>query len=112
MKLFPLLGALFLSTAPVQAFETSEELMRACLSTDEMKNVCEVAGDFASAAAIVSTLCSLEEKGRITKENAVLTWDEWKDVSAFLDDGLKPMWDAGAEHMLNNFPECSLKPIP
>ena len=112
MKLFPLLGALLLSTAPVQAIETSEELMRACLSTDEMKNVCEVAGDFASAAAIVSTLCSLEEKGRITKENAVLTWDEWKDVSAFYGDGLKPMWNEGAEYMLENFPECSLKPLP
>ncbi|WP_156918714.1 hypothetical protein [Synechococcus sp. CC9616] len=112
MKLLPLIGALLLSASPVQAIETSEELMRACLSTDEMKNVCAGAGDFTAAAAIVSTLCNLEEKGRITKENAVLTWDEWKDVSAFLDDGLnlKPMVNEGAEYMLENFPECSLNP--
>ena len=110
MKLFPLLGALLLSSTPVQAFETSEELKKVCLSTDEMKNICAGVGDFTSAAAIVSTLCNLEEKGRITKENAILTWDEWKDVSTFLDDGLNPMWNVGAETLLENFPECSLKP--
>jgi hypothetical protein len=112
MKLLPLIGSLLISAAPVQTFETSEELNKVCLSTDEMINICAGVGDFTTAAAIVSTLCSLEEKGRITKENAVLTWDEWKDVSAFYGDGLKPMWNEGAEYMLENFPECSLKPIP
>jgi hypothetical protein len=56
MKLFPLLGALLLSTAPVQAFETSEELNKVCLSTDKMINICAGVGDFTTAAAIASTL--------------------------------------------------------
>ena len=108
MKLLPLIGSLLISAAPVQAFATSEELNKVCLSTDEMKNVCAGVGDFTTAAAIVSTLCKLEEEGRITKENAVLTWDEWKEVSTVIT--VNPMWNVGAETLLESFSECSLKP--
>ena len=75
MKLIPLIGALLLSTAPVQAIETYEELVKTCRATVEIANICAGVGDFCGAAAMVSLLCDLEEKGRITTENLVLTWD-------------------------------------
>ena len=49
-------------------------------------------------------LCDLEEKGRITKENLVLTWDKWNKANG------NAMWNAGAEKMLEIFAECSIKP--
>ena len=104
MKLIPLIGALLLSTAPVQAIETYEELVKTCRATVEIANICAGVGDFGGAAAMVSLLCDLEEKGRISTENLVLTWDEWKGASE------SPMWKTSAEIIIKKFPECSIKP--
>ena len=51
-------------------------------------------------------LCDLEVKGILTKENLVFTWDKWNKVNG------SPMWNAGAENMLEILPECSIKSIP
>ena len=104
MKLFPLLGAPFLSAVPVQDFETIEELDKACRTTEENTNLCARAGSYVAAGMAVSLLCDLEAKGRLTKENLVLTWDEWNSV-----DG-SPMWKTSVERILKSFPECSIKP--
>ena len=106
MKLLPLIGALLLSTAPVQAFETLEELDKACGASEENSNMCAGAVEYGGTMGWVSLLCTLEEKGRLTKENLVLTWDEWNKAIG------SAMWNAGAEKMLEIFHESSLKPFP
>ncbi|WP_156918723.1 hypothetical protein [Synechococcus sp. CC9616] len=106
MKLFPLLGALLLSTAPVQAFETWEELSNVCLSTDEIVNICTGVGDFVGAATMVSLLCTLEAKGSLTKEKLVLYWDDWYEWNY----RGRPLSNEAVEKGLKAFPGCSLKP--
>ena len=107
MKLFSLLGAPFLSAVPVQDFETIEELDKACRTTEENTNLCARAGSYVAAGMAVSLLCDLEAKGRLTKENLVLTWDEVVKKS-----GWTPLSDEAVEMTLEKFPECSIKPIP
>ena len=108
MKLFPLLGALLLSTAPVQGFETYEELDKACLATEENTNLCEGAGDYVSSSMVAYLLCESEEKGILTTEEIFLD----KVNKIMTENNASPMWNAGAENMLESFPECSLKPVP
>ena len=46
MKLPIILGALLLSTTPVHAFETVEEIVEPCHSSDETWDVCQATGFF------------------------------------------------------------------
>ena len=107
MKLIPLIGALLLSTAPVQAFETFEELDKACGASEEIDSICSGVNEIVGTAAWVSLLCTLQEKGRLTKENLVLTWYELYEL-----DGGSPLSNEAVEIILKNYPECSIKPIP
>ena len=104
MKLLPLIGALLISAVPVHAFETVEEVFEACEATEEIESICSGFGEIIGAAAWVSLLCDLEEKGRLTKENVVLTWDEFK--KGFW----KPLLNEVVEGNLERYPECSIKP--
>ena len=107
MKLLPLIGALLISAVPVQAFETVEEVFEACEATEEIESICSGFGEIIGAAAWVSLLCDLEEKGRLTKENVVLTWDELVKMNYWL-----PLLNEVVEMNLERYPECSIKPIP
>ena len=107
MKFFPLLGALLISAAPVQAFETVEELIGACYASEEIDGICLGVAEISGAAAMVSLLCDLEEKGRLTKENVVLSWDE-----LVKRDGWTPLSYEAVELILKDYSECSIKPIP
>ena len=107
MKLIPLIGALLLSTAPVQAFETFEELDKACGASEEIDSICSGVNEIVGTAAWVILLCTLEEKGRLTKENLVLTLDEWN-----FNQGRTPLLNEAVEMTLEKFPECSIIPIP
>ena len=93
-----------LSTAPVQAFETYEELHKACKASEETSNACIKTGEFIGFAAWVTLLCTLEEKGSLTREELVLNWDELVEKYG------TPLFDDGLEMALEYFPECSLKP--
>ena len=108
MKLFSLIGALLLSTAPVQAFETFEELDKACRATEEITNICAGAGNFVAAGMAASLLCDLEGKGMLTTEDLFLSWDELNTMMN--GNNGDPVWNAGVAQMLENFPECSIKP--
>ena len=107
MKFLPLIGALLISAVPVQAFETVEEVFEACEATEEIESICSGFGEIIGAAAWVSLLCDLEEKGRLTKENVVLSWDE-----LVKRDGWTPLSYEAVELFLKDYPECSIKPIP
>ncbi|WP_413442547.1 hypothetical protein [Synechococcus sp. MIT S1220] len=106
MKLLPIIGALLLSAAPVQAFETFEELDKTCQATEELTNLCQQVSIYGAAVMAATLLCDLEVKGILTKENLVLTWDKWNKVNG------SPMRNAGTIRTLEEFPRCSLKPIP
>ena len=110
MKLLPLIGALLLSTAPVQAFETFEELIKACGTTEENDNMCEGAANLYASGIAATLLCELEAKGILTKEEAIVSWDNLKEI--FIDNSRNPMWHAGEKDILEVFPECSIKRIP
>ena len=110
MKLFPLLGALLLSSTPVQAFETNEELFEACNASEENTTLCRGADDFKGAIMAANLLCDLEEKGRLAKENLVLSWDEWTPIVDGNNGSGSPMLNWAVETILTNYPECSLKP--
>ena len=108
MKLLPLIGSLLISATPVQAFETYEEFDKACTATEENTTLCADVGQYVAANTMVMLLCILEGKGRITKENLDLSWDEWNKL--WNRNNGNPMWNAGAEKVLENLPECSIKP--
>ena len=54
----------------------------------------------------MTLLCTLEEKGSLTREELVLNWDELVEKYG------TPLSDNAVEMALENFPECSLKPVP
>ena len=68
LKFFPLIGALLLSTAPVQAFETFEELDKACNATEENIKLCGGVSEWISSVYITGTLCELDERGVVSTE--------------------------------------------
>ncbi|AII43301.1 hypothetical protein KR100_07985 [Synechococcus sp. KORDI-100] len=107
MNLPPLIGALLISAAPVQAFETYEEVEKACDGSEENSNLCVVAAKPGALMMMVTMLCYLEAKGRITKENLVLTLDEWN-----FNQGGSPLLNEAVEETLKDYSECSIKPIP
>ena len=106
MKLLPIIGSLLLLASPVQAFETFEELDKACGATKENTNLCEGAGNYVAATMMVSLLCHLEKKGRLTKENLVLTLDEWYEPNK----GGSPLYNEAVDFILEYSPDCSIKP--
>ena len=106
MKLIPLIGSLLISAAPVQAFETMEELMEACNASEEIDNICTKAGVFVGTVFTLSLLCELEEKGSLTREELVLNWDEFVEENGMTT----PLSQEAVEFTLKNFPDCSLKP--
>ena len=106
LRTVPLIAALLISAVPVHAFETIEEVLEACEATEEIESICSGFGEIIGAAAWVSLLCDLEEKGMLTKENVVLTWDELVKMR------WEPLLNEVVEGNLERFPECSIKPIP
>ena len=104
MNVLPILGALLFSAAPVQAFETYEEMNKACIATGETNQMCGGVAVYASAGAAVSLLCTLVSQALITPANAVEFWEEaYKEMKA-------PLWKEGAENFLKNYPTCPVKP--
>ncbi|WP_232199901.1 hypothetical protein, partial [Synechococcus sp. CC9616] len=66
MKLFPLLGALLLSTAPVRASKTSEEITKPCETSEAAREACLASGFFFAALSGYTLLCDLRDTGEIT----------------------------------------------
>ena len=108
MKFLPLIGSLLISAAPVQAFETLEGLDKACDASEENSNLCEGAANFQSSGIAAYLLCDLEATGMLTTEKILLSWNKLKEFWTF--NSRDPMWSVGAESMLENLPDCSLKP--
>ena len=66
MKFLPLLGALLLSAAPIQAQSTQVEILQeACEVSRENMELCQALGSFYISWAGSDMLCRLEKKGII-----------------------------------------------
>ena len=104
LKFFPLIGALLLSAAPVQAFETFEELDKACNATDENIKLCGGVSEWIFAVYITGTLCELDESGVVSAEQITKFWEGyngWDEVE---------LWKKGAESVIEQYPNCPIKP--
>ena len=114
MKLLPLIGSLLISAAPVQAFETLEELDNACGASDEAFKLCT--GVFSRAAARVGfgLLCKLREEGVITPEEFAAEYNKEavgpKAATEF--KWVKAMWNSGITTVLEDYPNCPIKLLP
>ena len=99
MKLLPLIGALLLSTAPVQANEEFDEV---CITSDVALKLC------------VGMLCKLNEKGLITPEEFYAEYHEIKLRIKYAEPGWKVyllgLWNNGIELALGYYPNSPIIP--
>ena len=107
MKLPPLIGALLFSTAPVQAYETYDEYVNACIASEENTKLCDSSGEFINALSVTTTLCKLEEGGFLTAEEVTIYWEKVE-----LDPQRENLFKEGVRFSLKFNPNCSIKPIP
>ena len=110
MKLLPLIGALLLSAAPAQASPTPEQIKKTCGASEKVLDACFGTGVYMSSITGFTLLCMLREAGEITPK-----------VFAETEKGLgkgpekeyeKVMWNEGMKIVLEEYPNCPLKPIP
>ena len=111
MKLLPLIGALLLSAAPVQASQTAEELMKPCEASKEAAKACFASSIYATSYSHHQTICAYSEAGLLTIE------DKARDkIPAFgplmNENELKVLWNEGIKRVLKKYPNCPIKPIP
>ena len=114
MKLFPLIGALLISAAPVQAFETLEELDNACGASDEAFKLCTAVVSRTAAGVAFGYLCKLREEGVITPEEFATEYNKEAGgpKSATESKWVKVMWNSGIKTVLEDYPDCPIKPLP
>ena len=101
LRTVPLLGALILSAAPVQAIETFEELDEACLEILESMMLCQGLALIGAGSLRLEMLCELVKQDLITTENAVKMWKNYRGP---------PLWNEAARRTLKEYPKCPLKP--
>ena len=105
MKLLPLIVALLLSAAPVQAFETIEEFDKACSASEETIILCQAAIQYSAFTYIPGILCRLEDDDLLTTEQLTEWWDT---------NGLDPENNAFLKDAINQGvtpnPNCHIKP--
>ena len=108
LKFFPVFGAFLLSVAPavapVQAFETFEELDKACNATEENIKLCGGVSEWISSVYITGTLCELDERGVVSTEQLTKFWEGYKGW----DEGA--LWKKGAQSVFEEYPNCPIKP--
>ena len=106
----PLLGALLLSTAPVQAFQTFEVIVKICEASEKIGKACLGSGIYFSAITTYELLCLLREEGDITREafSKASRNMEMANKNPFE----KVSWNAGIKDIQEQFPNCPISPLP
>ena len=110
MKPLPLIGALLLSTAPVQASKTFDEISRPCGTSDAVMEACLGTGFYLSAISGYSLLCDLRDAGQITPK--VFAEREKTSREIPKKEYQKVMWNEGVKSVLEDYPNCPIKPLP
>ena len=111
MKLFPLIGALLLSAAPVQAFETLEDLDNACGASEEAFKLCTGLVSRTAARVAFGYLCKLREEGVITPEKFAAEYNKEAGGPKSATEFMKAMWNSGIKEVLEDYPNCPIKPL-
>ena len=107
MKLLPLLGALLLSASPVQASMTPRKILEPCKASENTIEACKATGMMYGAVFHFTKLCDLWEAGVITPK----VWAD--DIKPDFDEEYESvMWDQGIKAVLEEHPNCPIKPIP
>ena len=114
LRTVPLIGVLLLSTAPVQAFETLDELDNACGASDEAFKLCTGVFSRAAASVVFGLLCKLREEGVLTPEEFATEYNKEavgpKSATEF--KWIKVMRNSGITTVLEDYPDCPIKPLP
>ena len=116
MKLIPIIGALLISAAPVQAieinqpqaFETKEEFDKACSASRENIKLCTGAIQYSSFVYITGILCRLEDDGLLAAEQLT----EWWKQNGFNYPRLNDLFKEGIKAGLEPYPSCPIKFVP
>ena len=110
MKLIPLIGTLLISIAPVQASPTPEEIKKTCEASEKVLDACFGTGVYMSSITGFTLLCMLKEAGEITPK--IFAETEKRLGNGPEKDYEKVMWNEGMKIVLEEYPNCPLKPIP
>ena len=110
MKLLPLIGVLLLSTAPVQASKTPNEITKPCGPSDAAQEACLGMAFYILSTGVNTLLCDLRRSGEITPK--VFAKREKQGTSAVRKPFEKVMWNQGIQVTLEKYPNCPIKPIP
>ena len=108
MKLFPFVGALILSIAPVQASPAFKEITKACKTSKETNNACDTMAIHFSTATLYELLCSYEHD---TGETPELLSGKPR-VFAKKESGTqiaKVAFNTAIEKVKKTYPNCSVK---
>ena len=114
MKLLPLIGTIFLSMTPVQAFETIDEVLKDCMVTEQTLELCKAFATISSAGLAVTTFCELEKAGVVAAVKLTQFWERHYMIKedAVLYAISKTLWKEGVNLALEDYPNCPIKPIP
>ena len=113
MKLLPLIGALLISTTSVQALETLEDLDNACGASEEVFKLCTGLLSRSAARIGFGYLCQLREEGVITPEAFAAEYNKAAaGPGQSPTEFMKAMWNSGIKEVLEDYPNCPIKPLP
>ena len=110
MKLLPLIGALLLTAAPVQASKTPGEIMKPCETSEAVMEACLGTAYYILSTGANTLLCDLRRSGEITPK--VFAVREKQGRSAAQKPFEKVMWNEGLKSVLEDYPNCPIKLIP
>ena len=107
MKFLPIIGSLLLSTAPVHASKTPKQILEPCFASEKTSEACRATGIMYGSIFHFTKLCDLWEDGVITPK----AWAD--DMKPDFDEEYESvMWDQGIKAVLEEHPNCPIKPIP
>ena len=110
LRSLPLVGALLLSAAPVQAFETFEEIVKPCEASEKNMEACFASGVYFASLTSLLIYCGQREAGDITQKKCTeVTRDLAESITEEIE---KTAWNQAVKELPDSYPNCPIKPIP
>ena len=110
LRLFPLIGALLLSSTPVQAFETFEEIVKPCEASEKNMEACFASGVYFASLTALLIYCRQREAGDITEKTFT---EVTRDLAGSITEEIeKRAWNQAVKELPDSYPNCPIKPIP
>ena len=108
MKLIPLIGALLISAVPAQAAGVWDGIRETCEASEATSKACFTIFVYSSSVATFKMLCSLRKAGEITPKVFAAREKYYNDARA---QGDGAAWNDGIKKVLEDYPNCPIKPI-